>query len=242
VLSAHRILYPRIDAIHEASSLTAPIEAVPHAHPPAQGNGNIALPSPAPAVLAFSQAARQRRSALDFRGGAQSIRFDELAALLDAAAAPMEADFASRFVSLHLYVHRVEGLEPGVYRHWPATRSLENRKSGDQRLMAAGLSLGQDLAANCAVAFSMVADLERAARAFGGRAYRYGHFEAGHIGQRLYIAAERHGLQCTGIGAFYDDAVHRYLEVEPTEGQVIYHFACGYAVHDPRLDAQEIGT
>ena len=45
------------------------------------------------------------------------------------------------------------------------------------------------------------------------------------------------GFQSTGIGAFYDDEVHDYLPIPRIQGQVIYHFACGYAVPDDRLDA-----
>jgi len=37
------------------------------------------------------------------------------------------------------------------------------------------------------------------------------HFEAGAIGQRLYVGAEALGWNATGVGAFYDDDVHRYL-------------------------------
>ena len=148
------------------------------------------------------------------------------------------ADFAgARFIALFLYVHRVDGLEPGVYRFWPARRELEQIKSGDQRVAAAGLSLGQDLAGNACVAFSMIGDLDRAARAYGDRGYRYVHFEAGAIGHRLYLAAEALGLGATGIGAFYDDEVHRYLNLTPEQGQVVYHFAIGYPVPDPRLEA-----
>jgi nitroreductase len=91
------------------------------------------------------------------------------------------------------------------------------------------------LAGNACVAFSMVADLDRAALLYGDRGYRYAHFEAGAIGQRLYIGAEALGLGATGIGAFFDDDVHRYLEL--TSGQVVYHFAIGYPVFDPRVEA-----
>ena len=49
-------------------------------------------------------------------------------------------------------------------------------------MIAAALSLGQELAGNACVAFSMIADLERAARHHGNRGYRYVHFEAGAIG------------------------------------------------------------
>jgi SagB-type dehydrogenase family enzyme len=114
---------------------------------------------------------------------------------------------------------------------------LEQIRSGDQRLSAAGLSLGQDLAGNACVAFSMIGDLGRAVRAHGDRGYRYVHFEAGAIGHRLYLAAEALGLAATGIGAFYDEEVHRYLNLTSKQEQVVYHFAIGYPVPDYRLSA-----
>ena len=157
--------------------------------------------------------------------------------MLVATNEPLFADFgAARFVQLYLYAHRVDGLEPGVYRFWGDQTGLERIKHGDQRVAAAGLSLGQDLAGNACVAFSMIADLDRAVRAHGDRGYRYVHFEAGAIGQRLYLAAEALGLGATGIGAFFDGQVNRYL-ILPPECQVVYHFAIGYPVPDPRLEA-----
>jgi SagB-type dehydrogenase family enzyme len=176
-----------------------------------------------------------RRSALDFMGGKQSMSLGQLSALLRGAVAPLSADFAvARFIRLYLYAHRVDGLRPGVYRLWEEAMELEQVKSGDQRVQAAGLSLGQDLAGNACVAFSMIADLERAGSAHGNRGYRYVHFEAGAVGHRLYIGAEALGLAATGIGAFYDDRVHEYLGLTPQQGQVVYHFAVGYPVPDPR--------
>jgi len=44
-------------------------------------------------------------------------------------------------------------------------------------------------------------------------------------------------LGATGIGAFYDDEVHRYLGIAPEHGQVVYHFAIGYPVPDTRVQA-----
>jgi len=84
----------------------------------------------------------------------------------------------------------------------------------------------------------MIGDFDRAVRIHGDRGYRYVHFEAGAVGQRLYLAAEALGLGATGIGAFYDDEVHRYLNLKPEQGQVVYHFAIGYPVRDPRLSGQ----
>ena len=52
----------------------------------------------------------------------------------------------------------------------------------------------------------------------------------------MYLAAEALGLRATGIGAFYDDQVHHYLNLTPEQGQVVYHFAIGYPIADPRLE------
>jgi SagB-type dehydrogenase family enzyme len=230
--------YPLIDQIHAATILHRPAPPCPVALPPSSGSGEIALPPPAHHPRPFGEVVRNRRSALDFTGGHRAMPLPVLAAILDTATRPLNADFAGApLVQLYLYAHRIEGLDPGVYRHWPETRELETIRTGDQRVAAAGLSLGQNLAGNACVAFSMIADLERAARTFGNRGYRYAHFEAGAIGHRMYIASEALGFRSTGIGAFFDDRVHEYLNLRPEDGQVVYHFAIGHPLPDPRLEA-----
>jgi len=224
-LSPEIIAYPWIEGIHSATKPT--LET--HAEPATTGSGEIKLPAPASSTLAFGEVARKRRSALDFVGFVQSMSLAQLSAILSAT--------RPNFIQLYLYVHHVTGLPQGVYRYWPERAELEQIRIGDQRVAAAGLSLGQDLAGNACVAFSMIGDLDRAVRTHGERGYRYVHFEAGAIGQRLYLAAEALGLGATGIGAFFDDEVHRYLSVTPEQGQVVYHFAIGYPVADPRVVA-----
>jgi SagB-type dehydrogenase family enzyme len=212
-LSKEQIDYPLINRIHTATK--APATSDPSFPPPA-----IALRSAA----RFAPVVRNRRSALDFRGGAESIPAGELQCLLACSTYDL--------ITLYAYVHRVRDMEPGVYCNGNLLMP------GDQRVSAAALSLSQNLAGNSCVTFSMVADLERAAALYGDRGYRYAFFEAGMIGQRLYIVSEALGFNATGIGAFYDDAVHQYLGLAPAQGQVIYHFACGYAVKDNRISAQ----
>ena len=163
---------------------------------------------------------------------------EDLSTILRAASGVLHADFATtRFIDLYAYVHRVEGVDAGVYRFCWNSGGLELIRAGDQRVVAAGLSLGQDLAGNACTAFSMIGDLERATDIYGDRGYRYVHFEAGAIGQRLYLAAQALGYGATGIGAFFDDRVHEYLGLDESRGQVVYHFAIGYPVVDTRVQA-----
>ena len=237
-LSRETIVHPLIDRIHSATKRSNSRGGNLFAESAPTGSGEMKLPSPASSTRGFGQISRMRRSALDFLGGKRSMTLAELSAILAITAQPLSADFAgTRFIQLYLYAHRVDGLQPGVYRFWSEYAELEQVRSGDQRVAAAGLSLGQDLAGNACVTFSMIGDLERAARSYGDRGYRYVHFEAGAIGHRLYLAAEALGLGATGIGAFYDDEVHRHLNLMPEQGQVVYHFAIGYPVPDPRLSA-----
>ncbi len=242
-LANEEVTYPLIDEMHAATKLTSASpgiasHCIASSGEAQAGSGEIRLPPPAASSKTFGEVARTRRSALDFQGGSAGMSLEQLSAVLAASAAPYFADFAStRFVQLYLFVHRVHGLDPGVYRHWPARAELEQLKSGDQRVTAAGLSLGQELAGNACVAFSMIGNLDRATRTHGDRGYRYVHFEAGAIGQRLYLAAEALGLRATGIGAFFDEEVNRYLELDPAREQVVYHFAIGHPVPDPRLEA-----
>jgi SagB-type dehydrogenase family enzyme len=212
-LSAQVLMPDLIPAIHAATSENQE----PWQRPDAPFTG-AALGGPL-----FGDIVRQRRSALDFIGGTAEITIAQLLMLLSVAREPL--------LTLYIYVHRVTGLEPGLYRF---TDSLERVKSGDQRVVAAGLSLGQNLAGNACIALSIVADLEGAAARYGNRGYRYAHIEAGAVGHRLYIAAEALALRATGIGAFFDDRVSEYLDLQL--GQVIYHFAIGYPVVDPRLE------
>ena len=221
-LSAEYVDYPLIDAIHEATKMTeAGAQAdFERAHAVAEMNGRP-----------FGDTVRGRRSALDFIGGDRAISVEQLRTMLTAASQPFVCDFGERLITLYVFAHRVRGLAPGLY-----DQNLQLIREGDQRLWAAALSLGQNLAANSCVTFSMVADLERAARRWGNRGYRYAHFQAGAIGQRFYVASEALGFRSTGIGAFYDDEVHEYLKIRPEQGQVIYHFASGYPVHDERIE------
>ena len=237
-LSEEQRTYPLIERIHTATRLSTESTIPSLSQPKISGRGEITLPPPVSTNYGFGDAVRTRRSALDFKGGGESISFPQLATLLFATTEPLLADFAShRYIHLYLYVHRVDGLEHGVYRFWPEHAELERIRAGDQRLVAAALSLGQDLAANACVAFSMIGDLQNAASSYGDRGYRYVHFAAGAIGQRMYLAAQALGLGATGIGAFFDDDVNRYLGIPSALGQVVYHFAIGYPVADPRLEA-----
>ncbi|MGB5279387.1 MAG: nitroreductase family protein [Gammaproteobacteria bacterium] len=67
------------------------------------------------------------------------------------------------------------------------------------------------------------------------RHYRQLFREAGMIGQSLYLEAEATGISGTGIGYFFDDAIHETLGIGNDSLQCLYNFTVGAAMHDGRM-------
>ena len=207
---------------------------------------------------------RQRRSAVDF-DGVTCITREKFLAILDAtlpraAAPPFDAwPFAPR-LHLVLFVHRVTGLEPGLYLwlrspsdadalrqafhpkfKWEAATDsiasapLYRLGGGDLRDFARTLSCHQDIAADGAFSLGMLARFEPVLRERGAAAYRELFWEAGMIGQALYLAAEAAGVRGTGIGCYFDDVLHNALGLTGDDWQSLYHFTVGAPVEDLRL-------
>ncbi len=158
-----------------------------------------------------------------------------------------------------LFVHRVEGVASGVYLlardddaqavlrealrasfRWqppegcPAALRLFRLEEGDARPLARFASCRQEIASDSAFAVAMLADLGPALDA-GPWWYRRLHWEAGLLGQVLYLEAEAAGVQATGIGCFLDDVVHDALGLGDDCFRDLYHFTVGGAVEDRRL-------
>jgi hypothetical protein len=56
------------------------------------------------------------------------------------------------------------------------------------------------------------------------------------VGQALYLEAEAAGLRATGIGCYFDDAMHELLGLENTQFQALYHFTVGNPLTDERIN------
>lgn len=120
----------------------------------------------------------------------------------------------------------------------PAGLPLYALEGGDVRGLAAELACGQAIAADGAFAVAMLADFGRI-DTFGGWAWRRLHWEAGAVGQVLYLEAEASGVRGTGIGCFFDEPTHRALGLRDDAGggrwKTLYHFTLGGPVEDSRL-------
>jgi nitroreductase len=163
-------------------------------------------------------------------------------------------------VHLLIFVHRVDGLTPGVYAYlrdpavlpdWRAAMRREflwepmNDSNGlylllplDVTWVANRVSCDQDIAADGFFSLGMIARLESSLRERGEWFYRRLFWETGILGQVLYLEAEAAGARATGIGCFYDDPVHEAAGLSGKEWQSLYHFSMGVPVDDDRLTTE----
>jgi SagB-type dehydrogenase family enzyme len=172
-------------------------------------------------------------------------------------------------IHLGLFVHRVNDIPQGLYalvrepakvetlRHTMRPEFLWQRPSScphglplfllkemDCRALAASVSCGQDIAADGAFSLAMLADYMDSLHVFGAAFYRNLFWEAGLVGQVLYLEAEEAGIRATGIGCYFDDPVHEVFGISSRDWQSFYHFSVGGPVEDGRLTtlpAYELG-
>ena len=171
----------------------------------------------------------KRRSTRAYSGA--SLSLDELRALLHFTYQPQDyADqnldrnpdyFALDLLETFIAVSAVTGLEEGCYYYAPKAQELRQIRFKNFQQELHYLCLGQDLGRDAAAVVFHTADLSKAVAKYGDRVYRYLHADAGHLGQRLNLAAIHLGLGVSGIGGFFDDQVNEVLGI-PWDEAVIY--------------------
>jgi len=253
-LSQEHRPWPDIDSIHRITHKSRTQE------PAATAPETLPFPA-APALdLSFAEIARQRRSAVDF-DGTTGIPAAALFAMLECLmqrrdTPPWNALPDSALVHLALMLHRVDGMQPGLYmllRDPAALPGLRQsmradwlwQKTGpdhlplylllpyDLRDTAKSICCHQDIGADSCFALGMVAKFAAAL----AEPWRYRHlfWECGMLGQVLYLEAEAAGVRSTGIGCFFDDETHALLGIHDCYWQSLYHFTVGGAIDDARL-------
>jgi len=252
----HSNEWPEIDVVAEAC-------LKPETSPLHWQSANKSALQQSDCSLTAATLIRQRRSAQAF-DGETAITLESLCRMLDtllprSATPPWDLLSWPPQIHLLLFVHRVEGLEPGLYLflrsdeaeapmrsalsqtfEWqqvegcPPQLRLYRLLHADTREIAEQLSCRQAIAADSAFSLGMLAAFD-AGLERGAWAYRQLYWEAGILGQVLYLEAEAAGVRGTGIGCYFDDALHAALGIEDTRFQSLYHFTVGGALDDQRL-------
>jgi SagB-type dehydrogenase family enzyme len=249
------------DAIDEVSNVVQR-ESPPRLSAAYSTNGQPAL-RPMPRPQSARAVIQQRRSAVAMDGRTtlkSSLFYDMISRTMPRNAVPFGCLPWPPTVSLAIFVHRVTGLEPGLYMLIRDPAHLEPlRKSlsddfdwapptgcpedvpllrlaiGDGRAAARTVSCHQDIAADGVFSLGMLARFDHAFATYGAAFYTRIYWETGVIGQALYLEAEAADLQSTGIGCYFDDAMHDILGITDTSWQSLYHFTVGGPLDDPRL-------
>ncbi len=213
-----------------------------------------------PCQLSAAEIIRQRRSATSFDRNA-SLGKNQFLAILDQTlprgdCAPFDAELMDPSIHLLVFVHQVENLTPGLYFFFRNEKDINPLKNmtrsgfmwqpieanfplfllekGNFRQQATIVSCHQDIAGSGVFSLGMIAAFKDGI-ADKPYIYRQLFWESGMIGQVLYLAAEACGMRGTGIGCFFDDAVHEILGFKDNQYQSLYHFTIGRPMEDPKL-------
>ena len=254
-LSSGHVAWDAIDAVARAA--TYPGGPSAQADPGAKSLAGPPRPEPdGPSPLAREVILRRRSAvAFDPRVGLRLDTFLDMLRRVRPGAPPWDAVRWPAAVHLILFVHRVDGLAPGIYAFlrdpavepelraamrpeflWEPVQELRLLVPTDVTWVANRLSCDQDIAGEGFFSLGMLARFEATLAEHGDWAYRRLFWECGLIGQVLYLEAEAAGVRGTGIGCFYDDAVHDTLGLTGHAWQSLYHFCVGEPVEDGRLE------
>jgi SagB-type dehydrogenase family enzyme len=215
-------------------------------------------------MVALRQIIHQRRSAVAMDGFTSIPRTSFFRMLLRTMPAPRQIPFTTlpweAHTHLALFVHRVDGLTPGLYFLLRNVREKEELRSamrgsfvwkkpddcpdalelyllaqGNFRKAAMQISCFQEIAGDGCFSAAMIAAFEGPLNRYGPWFYPRLFWECGMIGQVLYLEAEAAGIRATGIGCFFDDPTHEVLGLKGHSYQDLYHFTLGGPIDDHRL-------
>ncbi len=244
--------WPAIETIHQV---------VAGAEPPPDFDiapGNVQR-RPSPVSGNCWSLIRRRRSAVAMDGVTRMDANQFYAMLESVSLLPSHLDLFAHRVNLVLFIHRVEGLEPGLYmlvrnngqenlraslnREFLWTRpagcpdalNLYLLAPGDARAIARSICCLQDIAADGCFSLGMLADFGEPLLKWGAAIYPRLYWECGLIGQILYLEAEAIDLKGTGIGCFHDDQFHDLIGLHDSKYQCLYNFTVGGSVEDDRI-------
>jgi SagB-type dehydrogenase family enzyme len=219
------VRFPIVEQVHQASFIDR--EERPDSSVMAGadiGTGKVSgEPIALPAVLSdqldqpLDRVFRARRSSFGSFNGSEGIGLAELGTVLSAAvsahefAGDMKPDgHLTRFTRISVMAQHVRGLKLGVYDYEPGPHALIKRspRPCGQELQSLYFLDNYNLE-QAAVAFLILADLDRMFQAFGSRGLRIAAAEVGSVCQHIYLACAALGLGCGALFGF-DNVAMRY--------------------------------
>ncbi|HAX78073.1 MAG TPA: nitroreductase, partial [Cyanobacteria bacterium UBA11372] len=154
----------------------------------------------------FFQTIWNRRSIRRFKK--QSISQESYWTILNQVEQPIPTESFEE-IEIYSVINRVEGMETGLYK------GKDLIKSGDFSQKAGYLCVNQAIGRDSAATLFFVSDY---------RNYQNAVQLAGFLGQRVYLFSNYLGIECSGIGAYYDDETQEFLG---TDKDILYVMAIG---------------
>lgn len=122
---------------------------------------------------------------------------------------------------------RVEGLEQYSYHYNIKRNCLEQMFELNNFTSFMDSIYVQGWAGSSNLTLCLSAVFDRSRIKYGDRGYRYCLFEAGHIGQNIYLLCSSMGLKCCALGGFSDVKINQELELNTNKESVVYLFSIG---------------
>jgi SagB-type dehydrogenase family enzyme len=201
------------------------------------GAERVPLPPPGnDGGLSTERAIELRRSVRDYSG--QPLSREELSRLLYYTGGINAERWGHRLraapsagalypIEIYPVIHRVEGLESGLYHYAVQDHTLELLHANDLRSAIARHGLMQGFLGEANLVLVLTAIFQRLRWKYQERTYRYALLEGGHLGQNVYLAATSMGLGACAVGAFLDEGLNNMLGVDGKEEAAIYMLAVG---------------
>jgi SagB-type dehydrogenase family enzyme len=123
----------------------------------------------------------------------------------------------------YLAIHRVHGIEPGLYRYLPFEHKLVHLFADEGLAEKLGeLAMDQPFVGQAAACFIWSAVPYREEWRYGTQAAKGILLDAGHVCQNLYLACESIGCGTCAIAAYRQEELDRFLGLDGEDELVVY--------------------
>lgn len=117
-------------------------------------------------------------------------------------------------LEVYLLAKNIDGLNEGIYKYLPAEHKLETISLKKQ---LEDFPIMQEWSKTGAGVLIITGVYGRTTQKYGERGIRYVHIEAGCAAQSIYLQAESLGLGTTLVGAFDDNEIKNFLNLDENE-------------------------
>jgi len=186
-----------------------------------------------PSIFSAQEIIKNRRSALGFKH--TFIKKEDFLDILDKTLPrklpPFDVKVTLNKIDFVIFVNRVDGLESGIYYFDRNKNKLKLLEKGDFSEAAKFINCTQDLGKDSSFCLSMIINKNEIKKDYH---YKLAMFEAGIIGQILYLEAEAKNIRGCGIGCFFDDLVSIEI-LNNSDIFTLYGFSIGEPIIDERI-------